>query len=94
MKAFTLNTGAKIPSIGLGTFQDTDQQEDAVASALRLGYRHIDTARVCDTEKQVGNVLRKSNVPRHEIFLTTKLWSNSHHPEDVEPALDASLADL
>ncbi|EME77366.1 uncharacterized protein MYCFIDRAFT_191497 [Pseudocercospora fijiensis CIRAD86] len=91
---FTLNTGAKIPAIGLGTFQDPDEQEDAVATALKVGYRHIDTARVYDTEKQVGRGMRKSGVPREDIFLTTKLWSNSHHPDDVEPALNDSLADM
>lgn len=93
-KTFTLNTGAKIPSIGIGTFQDPDEQEDAVATALKLGYRHIDTARVYDTEAQVGRGLRKSGVPREEVFLTTKLWSNSHHPDDVEPAVNDSLRDL
>ncbi|KAF7187957.1 putative oxidoreductase C26F1.07 [Pseudocercospora fuligena] len=94
LKTFTLNTGAKIPAIGLGTFQDPDEQEDAVATALKLGYRHIDTARVYDTEKQVGRGMRKSGVPREDIFLTTKLWSNSHHPDDVEPAINDSLADM
>lgn len=94
VKSFTLNTEDHIPGIGLGTFQDPDQQEAAVASALSLGYRHIDTARVYDTERQVGQGLRKSGVPREEIFLTTKLWSNSHHPEDVGPALNESLDDL
>ncbi|PPJ57392.1 hypothetical protein CBER1_01393 [Cercospora berteroae] len=113
VKTFKLNTGAEIPYIGLGTFRDPDQQKDAVASALKLGYRHIDTARVyClfplllkirvlltgtpsyDTEKQVGAGIHKSGIKREEIFLTTKLWSNSHHPDDVEPALDDSLEDL
>ena len=89
-----LNTGAKIPAVGFGTFQDPDAQEDAVALALKSGVRHIDTARVYDTEKQVGRGIRRSGVPREEIFLTTKLWSNSHHPDDVENALDASLQDL
>ncbi|GIZ37527.1 hypothetical protein CKM354_000097200 [Cercospora kikuchii] len=94
VKTFKLNTGAEIPCIGLGTFQDPEQQEDAVASALKLGYRHIDTARVYDTEKQVGAGIRQSGIKREEIFLTTKLWSNSHHPDDVESALDESLEDL
>ncbi|CAK4034641.1 aldehyde reductase [Lecanosticta acicola] len=93
-RSFQLNTGARIPAIGLGTFQDPDQQEDAVAGALQLGYRHIDAARVYDTELQVGRGIKKSKVPRDEIFVTTKLWSNCHHPDDVEPALDESLRDL
>ncbi|KAK1466278.1 aldehyde reductase [Colletotrichum cuscutae] len=89
-----LNTGAKIPAIGFGTFQDADAQEEAVKTALKVGFRHIDTARVYDTEIQVGKGIKASGVPREEIFLGTKLWCNSHHPDDVEAALDASLKDL
>ncbi|KAK2770334.1 aldehyde reductase [Colletotrichum kahawae] len=89
-----LNTGAKIPAIGFGTFQDADAQEGAVKTALQCGYRHIDTARVYDTEVQVGKGIKASGVPRKDVFLTTKLWCNSYHPDDVEPALDASLKDL
>ncbi|KAG8533279.1 uncharacterized protein KY384_002062 [Bacidia gigantensis] len=89
-----LNTGANIPAIGFGTWQDKDEQEDAVISALKAGYRHIDTARVYGTEPAVGRAIKKSGIPRSEIFITTKLWNNSHAPEDVEPAIDASLKDL
>jgi diketogulonate reductase-like aldo/keto reductase len=90
----TLNTGAKIPAIGFGTWQDADAQEPAVTIALKAGYKHIDTARIYGTEKAVGNAIKKSGVPREELFITTKLWNNSHHPDDVEPALEASLKDL
>jgi alcohol dehydrogenase (NADP+) len=62
--------------------------------ALKAGYRHIDTARIYGTETAVGNAIKKSGVPREELFITTKLWNNSHHPEDVEKAVDASLKDL
>jgi len=89
-----LNTGAQIPALGFGTWQDKDEQEDAVAIALKVGYRHIDTARVYGTEPAVARGIKKSGVPREEIFITTKLWNNSHHPDDVEKALDASLKDL
>jgi len=89
-----LNTGANIPAVGFGTWQDKDAQEDAVLEALKAGYRHIDTAHVYGTEKAVGKAVKNSGVPRSEIFITTKLWNNSHAPEDVEPALDASLRDL
>lgn len=94
MKTFTLNTGAKIPAIGFGTWQDKDAQESAVATALEAGYRHIDTARVYGTEPMVAKGIKQSGVPRSEIFLTTKLWNNAHHPDDVEKQLDASLKDL
>lgn len=91
---FKLNTGASIPAIGFGTFQDPDAQEDAVSRALKTGLRLIDTARVYDVEKQVGKGIKNSGVPREDIFLGTKLWCNDFHPDDVERALDASLADL
>ncbi|PVI08439.1 Aldo/keto reductase [Periconia macrospinosa] len=91
---YTLNTGAKIPALGFGTWQDREAQEPAVTIALQTGYRHIDTAHVYGTEVAVGNAIKKSGVPREDIFLTTKLWNNAHHPEDVEKALDASLRDL
>lgn len=89
-----LNTGASIPAIGFGTFQDPDAQEDAVSRALKAGLRLIDTARVYDVEKQVGQGIKRSGVPREEIFLGTKLWCNKYHPDDVENALDESLTDL
>jgi alcohol dehydrogenase (NADP+) len=91
---FNLNTGAQIPAIGFGTWQDKDAQEDAVAIALKVGYKHIDTARVYGTEPAVARGIEKSGVKREDIFITTKLWNNSHHPDDVEKALDASLKDL
>ncbi|KAF7596521.1 hypothetical protein BBP40_001393 [Aspergillus hancockii] len=84
-KTFALNTGATIPAIGLGTFQDKNEQEAAVLTALKAGY---------DTEEFIGNAIRKSGIPRNEIFITTKLWCNSFHPNDVELALDDSLRDL
>ncbi|KAI7367088.1 Aldo/keto reductase [Hortaea werneckii] len=92
--AHKLNTGASIPALGFGTWQDKDAQEPAVTTALTSGYRHIDTARIYGTEPAVGNAIKKSGVPREETFLVTKLWNNAHDPEDVEPALDASLRDL
>jgi len=91
---FKLNTGAEIPAIGFGTWQDKDAQEDAVAEALKAGYRHIDTARIYGTELAVGKAIKSSGIPRSELFITTKLWNNSHHPEDVEAALEASIKDL
>ncbi|KAJ5151943.1 aldo/keto reductase family protein [Penicillium capsulatum] len=91
---FTLNTGAEIPAIGFGTWQDEHAQEEAVLEALKAGYRHIDTARVYGTEKAVGRAIKKSGLPRKELFITTKLWNNKHHPDDVPGALEESLDDL
>lgn len=89
-----LNTGATIPSIGFGTWQDKDDQEKAVAEALKAGYTHIDTAHIYGTEPMVGKAIKNSGIPRSKLFITTKLWNNAHSPSDVEPALDASLRDL
>lgn len=85
---------ASIPAVGFGTWQDKEAQEPAVTAALKCGYRHIDTARIYGTEPAVGQAIKKSGIPPEQIFVTTKLWNNSHHPEDVEAALDASLKDL
>ncbi|CAK7263239.1 hypothetical protein SEPCBS57363_000451 [Sporothrix epigloea] len=91
---FTLNTGAKIPAIGLGTWQDKDSQEEAVLAALKAGYRHIDTAAVYGTEPEVGRAIKRSGIPREELFITTKLWREDNAPERVEAAIDKSLKNL
>ncbi|KAL4946671.1 hypothetical protein BDV06DRAFT_218137 [Aspergillus oleicola] len=92
---FTLNTGAKIPAVGFGTWQAKPLEvENAVEVALKQGYRHIDCAAIYRNETEVGNGIRKSGVPREEIFLTGKVWNTKHAPEDVEPALDKTLKDL
>ncbi|KAJ5740069.1 hypothetical protein N7533_012853 [Penicillium manginii] len=93
-KTFQLNTGAHIPAIGIGTWQDEDAQEAAVLQALQTGYRHIDTARCYGTEPAVGRAIKQSGVPRNEIFVTSKLWNNKHHPEDVGAALQQTLESL
>jgi diketogulonate reductase-like aldo/keto reductase len=62
-----------MPALGFGTWQDKDSQENAVATALKSGYRHIDTAHIYGTEPMVGNGVRKSGVPRDQIFITTKV---------------------
>ncbi|KAJ6004974.1 hypothetical protein N7540_012773 [Penicillium herquei] len=93
-KTFHLNTGAEIPAIGIGTWQDEDAQEAAVLHAIRTGYRHIDTARCYGTEGAVGKAIKRSGIERSEIFVTSKLWNNKHHPEDVLPALQQTLDDL
>lgn len=91
--SFTLNTGAKIPAIGLGTWQSKPNEvREAVKFALQHGYRHIDCAFMYQNEHEVGQGIRESGVPREEIFVTTKLWSSFHsRPEE---ALDLSLKNL
>ncbi|KAI9254949.1 NADP-dependent oxidoreductase domain-containing protein [Helicostylum pulchrum] len=87
-----LNTGAEIPALGLGTWQSKPSEVyDAVLTALKTGYKHIDAAFIYGNEKEVGQAIKDSGVPRSELFITTKLWNNSHRPEDVEAALEKSL---
>jgi len=92
---FTLNTGAKIPAVGFGTWQAKPHEvEKAVEEALKQGYKHIDCAAIYQNETEVGQGIRNAGVKRDEIFLTGKLWNSKHDPKDVEAALDKSLKDL
>ncbi|KAL1936359.1 hypothetical protein VTP01DRAFT_493 [Rhizomucor pusillus] len=92
---FKLNTGAEIPAMGLGTWQSKPNEVyDAVLTALQAGYRHIDTAFVYRNEKEVGQAIKDSGIPREELFITTKLWNTCHRPDLVEAALKKSLANL
>jgi len=92
-KTFDLNTGAKIPAIGLGTWQSAPGEVGkAVEAALRAGYRHIDTALAYGNEAEVGAGIKASGVPRSEIFLTTKLDNPWH--KRVQEGIDSSLKSL
>jgi 2,5-diketo-D-gluconate reductase B len=92
---FVEANGAKIPAIGLGTWELRDRAcARIVEQALRLGYRHIDTAQVYDNEREVGEGVRASGVKRDEIFLTTKIWTSHFAPNDLERSAKESLARL
>ncbi|OJJ61224.1 hypothetical protein ASPSYDRAFT_77452 [Aspergillus sydowii CBS 593.65] len=94
-RTFTLNSGYAIPAVGLGTWQSKPNEvQNAVTAALQNGYRHIDAASVYGNEREVGDGIKASGVPREEIFLTSKLWNTHHDPENVEAAVDRSLSDL
>lgn len=94
IRFFELNNGAKIPSIGLGTWQ----AGRAVETAIKAGYRHIDCAQIYGNEKEIGHVLKKlieeGVVKREDFWVTSKLWNTEHAPEDVAPALERTLKDL
>src|SRR3989338_2180840 len=93
MQTITLNDKRKMPIIGLGTWRLTGKEcEEAVLSALKLGYRHIDTAKYYDNEEAVGKAIKRCGISRKEIFVTTKIWEDEH--ADPEAALDASLKRL
>lgn len=86
----TLNNGVKMPMAGIGTFMlSPDEAENSCVSALECGYRLIDTANAYVNEKAVGRAMKKSGLPREEIFLETKLWPSFYEQEDaVEKTLE------
>ena len=99
MENVKLNNGVEMPKLGIGTFMLTpDQAEESVYNALKAGYRLIDTANAYVNEKGVGRGMKKSGVPREEIFLETKLWPAFYEEEDqVERTLkrlDTDYIDL
>jgi alcohol dehydrogenase (NADP+) len=76
-RSFPLSGGISIPAVGLGTFQGDDgngQVKDVVLKALKLGYRHIDTAAAYGNEREVGEAIKESGIARKELFVTTKLY--------------------
>lgn len=92
-RTFTLNTGDKIPAVGLGTWQSAPSEVyHAVLAALKHGYRHIDTALAYGNENEVGAAIRDSGVPRADIWVTTKLDNPWH--KRVPEGIDASLKHL
>jgi diketogulonate reductase-like aldo/keto reductase len=87
--------GAKIPAIGFGTWELSGRAcARLVEQAVRLGYRHIDTAQVYENEREVGEGLRASRVKRDEVFVTTKIWTNHFAPNDLERSTKESLTKL
>lgn len=76
MQTVTLNNGVKMPIIGIGVYQvpDAEQCENAVYEALKAGYRLIDTAAGYLNEEAVGRAIKRSGIPREELFVTTKIW--------------------
>ena len=92
MEYATLNNGLKMPMAGIGTFLlSPDEAEASVLAALEEGYRLIDTANAYVNEKAVGRAMKKSGLPREEIFLETKLWPSFYEDED---AVDKTLERL
>jgi diketogulonate reductase-like aldo/keto reductase len=94
---FVLNNGTgEIPALGFGTsLSDNRKTEEAVKTAVEVGFRHLDAAERYRNEAQVGAALKdlfaNGTVRREDLFVTTKLWNNNHRPERVKPALQASL---
>ncbi|OBG94430.1 oxidoreductase [Mycobacterium sp. E136] len=93
--SITLNDGNSIPQVGLGVWQTPPEDtERAVATALEAGYRHIDTAAAYQNEREVGQALEKSGVPRDDVFITTKLWNADQGYDSTLTAFDKSMKRL
>ncbi|MEH7117490.1 aldo/keto reductase [Neobacillus vireti] len=92
----TLNNGVKMPWVGLGVFLVKDGEEvvNSVKTAIEVGYRSIDTAAVYKNEEGVGKAIAESNVPREELFITTKLWNADQGYEETLKAFDVSMEKL
>jgi diketogulonate reductase-like aldo/keto reductase len=96
MEKVILNNGVDMPILGFGVFQvpDLAQCEQAVSDALEAGYRLIDTAAAYFNEEAVGSAIKKSGIPREELFITTKLWIQDAGYENAKKAFDVSLKKL
>lgn len=96
MEKVILNNGVEIPWIGMGVFRMDNNEEtvEAIETALRIGYRHIDTAAYYFNEEAVAQAIRQSGVPREEIFITTKLWNDDQRSGKILEAFECSLQKL
>ena len=96
MKHVTLNNGVEMPMEGFGVYQVEDDKvcEQAVSNALAAGYRLIDTAAAYFNEESVGRAIKKSGIPREELFITTKLWIQDAGYENAKKAFQTSIDKL
>lgn len=92
---YTLNNGVEIPVLGLGTLRlQGERLQNAILWALDAGYRHIDTAKAYGNERDVGQAVERSGLPRDDVFVTTKLWNDDHGFDNALKAVDRSLGTL
>jgi len=96
MEFVTLNNGVKMPILGYGVYQISDQQEceRCVLDAISIGYRSIDTAQAYANEEAVGSAVKKCGVPREELFITTKVWISNAGYEKTKSSIEESLKKL
>ena len=92
----TLNNQLQIPQVGLGVYQINGDAatERAVSAALKLGYRHIDTAHAYQNERGVGQAIKHSGLDREEVWITSKLWPSDYGRTVTPEAIDKMLARL
>lgn len=95
MQYVTLSNGVKMPKLGYGVYQiDKEECERCVLDALKVGYRHIDTAQSYFNEEEVGNAIAKSGIPREQIFLTTKVWVENYGYDETRKSVLESMRKL
>ena len=95
MEYITLQNGVKIPQLGYGVYQiGRDQCEECVSVALKVGYRHIDTAQSYFNEEEVGRAIAASGIDRRDIFLTTKVWIEHYGYEETKESVRVSMEKL
>lgn len=95
MREIRLNNGVMMPSVGFGVYQiDKNETKAAVFEALEVGYRMIDTAASYFNEREVGEAIRESGLPRESVFVTSKLWVQDYEYDDALRAFDRSLSEL
>lgn len=95
MEYVTLNNGVKMPMLGYGVYQISQQEcEKCVRDAIEIGYRAIDTAQAYHNEDAVGRAIAQCGIPRQELFLTTKVWVSNAGYEKAKASIEASLNNL
>lgn len=91
-KMMTLNNGVKVPQMALGTWLiDDDKAAEAVRNAVKIGYRHFDTAQAYGNERGVGEGIRTAGIPREELFVTSKVAAENKSYESTAVSIDESL---
>ena len=95
-KFITLNNGVKMPRLGFGVYQidDLAQAQQVVEDGLEVGYRLVDTAQIYGNEQAVGDAIKHSNVPREDIFVTSKIWVDDYGYANTLKAFDDSMKKL
>src|SRR6185312_14511869 len=87
--------GINVPALGFGTWNLRGKEcEKVLESALEVGYRHIDTAEMYANEEAIGNVLKRTSIPRDELFITTKVWQTHYQKDDFFRSVEQSLKSL
>ncbi|AKU79677.1 aldo/keto reductase [Spiroplasma turonicum] len=95
-ETYTMNNGLKIPKIGLGTYKLTNEEEcmDVIKTAIKAGYKLIDTAKIYDNHKTIAKALKQCEYKREELFITSKIWNSDHKYEDAKKSIDNILKEL